>query len=144
VIFRGRKSPLRADPMTEPTADELVVSKVKDALSDMQGMVSEAGFASCVRDLQEFVPRLLALVAAQAGQLAELRAGEADADPEEDIIPTPAQWLRKYNRAVPERRLSVAAKAIEDADIAARCRQDGHEQTIAVWRDRAERAEATP
>jgi hypothetical protein len=75
-----------------------------------------------------------AKVRALEAQLAALRAGE---EPYEDerIVPTPGQWIWRWNRATPEQRLQVAEKAIADADHFYQC-------FMSAWPDRAREAEA--
>jgi hypothetical protein len=78
--------------------------------------------------------RYAAKVSALEAQLAALRQDE---EPHEDdrVVPTPAQWIWRWNRAAPEQRLQVAEKAIADADHFYQCFMN-------AWPDRARDAEA--
>jgi hypothetical protein len=49
-------------------------------------------------------------------EVERLRAGEAGDPGDPAVVPTPAEWLRRFNDAEPERRLSVAELAIANSD----------------------------
>ncbi|MEU3851755.1 hypothetical protein [Streptomyces sp. NPDC029554] len=73
------------------------------------------------------------LVAAQA-ELAQLRAGE---EPGYDplSVPTPGQWIARWNQASPAERLDVAGRIIENQAQAARCFEMNHEARLADERN---------
>ena len=62
--------------------------------------------------------------------LARLHEGE-EPHPDEYAEATPAQWIWRWNRATPERRLEVAASVIEKSGRADRCFLMNHEKRLA-------------
>jgi hypothetical protein len=58
-------------------------------------------------------------------ELDQLRAGEEDGW-DERVVPTPGQWIWKWNRATPETRLQVIAAFMRQAGIAERCELEDH------------------
>lgn len=60
-------------------------------------------------------------------EIACLRAGEADASAEPGLVPTPAQWIRKWNDGTAEQRLKWAALVLAHAEQATRCFEMDHE-----------------
>lgn len=68
-------------------------------------------------------------------EIARLRAGEADASAEPGLVPTPAQWIRKWNDGTAEQRLKWAALVLAHAEQATRCFEMDHEgHAIAIIR----------
>ncbi|MGP3914345.1 hypothetical protein [Nonomuraea sp. 10N515B] len=63
-------------------------------------------------------------------EVARLRAGEADEPPAEGVQLTPAEWLRKYNDATPERRLQVVEHVRDNAAAARRCLMADHDGAL--------------
>ncbi|MET9445330.1 hypothetical protein [Streptomyces sp. NPDC006610] len=70
---------------------------------------------------------------AAEAEIARLRAGE---EPSWDAVsvPTPGQWVARWNAASAEERLEVAQRVIEDSARAARCFEMAHENHIARCR----------
>jgi hypothetical protein len=68
--------------------------------------------------------------AEMAADLKRLRAGE---EPVTDsrIVPTPAQWIWQWNRATPEKRLSMAAQILDAMPRANNCLMLDHEARLA-------------
>jgi hypothetical protein len=64
-------------------------------------------------------------------ELARLRAGEADDPGPADTMPTPAQWIRRWNDATAERRLEVITRILGELDRATRCFEMDHENRLA-------------
>lgn len=58
-------------------------------------------------------------------KLAALHEGEEPA-PDENTVPTPAQWLWRWNRATPERRLDMAGRILQAFGEANRCFMEAH------------------
>lgn len=54
-------------------------------------------------------------------EVARLRAGEADQPAAESVQPTPAQWIRRWNRGTPEQRLAMADQILRNAQAAHHC-----------------------
>jgi hypothetical protein len=77
------------------------------------------------------------LCAGHEAALTKLRAGEEDGYIE-NTEPTPGQWLWKYNRATPERRLQMAAAFMRQAAVVERCEMEDHagavEDNRHAWR----------
>lgn len=62
-------------------------------------------------------------------ELARLRAGEEPGwDPM--VVPTPGQWIARWNKAPTEERLRVAEAHIRNAEIANRCHFEAHRQRL--------------
>lgn len=94
---------------------------------------------AAVRDTE--MQRLRDRVAELEQQLARLHAGE-EPHHEPAVVATPAQWIRRWNRANPHVRLEVAARVLADGDRAYRWVLGNHESQLDADRRRAERAEA--
>jgi hypothetical protein len=60
-------------------------------------------------------------------EIARLRAGEDDERPDPGTALTPAQWIRKWNDAAPDRRLHAAQRVLEVIDQESRCFQQDHD-----------------
>ncbi|MCX5335484.1 hypothetical protein [Streptomyces sp. NBC_00140] len=71
---------------------------------------------------------------APAEQLAQFFEGE---EPYTDsrAIPTPAQWIWKWNRATPARRLEVAEAVLRTQDAAQRCLFGDHQSALDELRE---------
>lgn len=80
-------------------------------------------------DLAEMVVALHQLEEAARTELAHLREGEEPAA-NPAFMPTPAQWIWKWNRATPEKRLQVAEAVMRDGATASDCRINGHTERI--------------
>lgn len=81
---------------------------------------------------------------ALAAEVERLRAGEEPVT-DERIAPNPGQWIWKWNRATPEKRLNMAAQILSGMTRASDCFTQNHEARLAdlsieVERLRAERA----
>ncbi|WP_435279298.1 hypothetical protein [Streptomyces sp. 1222.5] len=70
-------------------------------------------------------------------ELTRLRAGE-EAGGDERVVPTPSQWIARFNQASPEQRLYAAERAMANGEVAERCFLMAHEKRL----DQAERAES--
>lgn len=71
---------------------------------------------------------------AQAETLERMRAGEEPVT-DERVAPTPGQWIWKWNRATPEKRLDMAAQIFNAMPRANTCLLEDHEAQIARLRD---------
>ena len=78
---------------------------------------------------------------AQAGDLERLRAGEEPIT-DEGIAPNPGQWIWQWNRATPEKRLSMAAQIQDGMTRSNNCFMADHEAQIANLRGEVERLSA--
>ncbi|MER6183015.1 hypothetical protein [Streptomyces sp. NPDC001652] len=70
---------------------------------------------------------------AQEDELEQLRAGEEPVT-DSSIRPTPAQWIWQWNRATPEKRLSMAAQILDGMPRANNCLMADHEAMIEALR----------
>lgn len=61
-----------------------------------------------------------------AGEVARLRAGEAEHPGEPENTPTPRQWLRRFNDADADQRLKIVSQVIANADQFHRCAEENH------------------
>lgn len=77
--------------------------------------------ADRANDLSE-IGRLMA-------EIAQLHEGE-DPYTDERLVPTPAQWIWRWNRATPARRLKVAAQVMEAWDRSLACVMEDHHGAI--------------
>jgi hypothetical protein len=59
-------------------------------------------------------------------EIARLQHGEDDTPREPGAWPTPGQWIHRWNRLLPERRLWMAARMIEWQQQASACRELDH------------------
>lgn len=67
---------------------------------------------------------------AQAEELQRLRAGEEPGwDP--SVVPTPGQWIARWNEVAPEQRLDMAAQILDSMKRSSDCFQANHEAQIA-------------
>lgn len=73
-------------------------------------------------------------------EISRLRAGESDAPPAAGAVPTPAEWIRRWNDLTPEHRLRQAAISIYNAEQASRCFLMGHEGDAEELREQAQSA----
>lgn len=69
----------------------------------------------------------------QAAELERLRASEEPVT-DSSIRPTPAQWIWQWNRATPEKRLSMAAQILDGMPRANNCLMADHEAMIEALR----------
>ncbi|MFD4547283.1 hypothetical protein [Streptomyces sp. NPDC058466] len=67
--------------------------------------------------------------AGQAADLERLRAGEEPVT-DERVAPSPAQWIWQWNRAKPEKRLSMAAQILDGMPRANNCLMLDHEARL--------------
>ncbi|GLY81868.1 hypothetical protein [Actinoallomurus iriomotensis] len=81
---------------------------------------------------------------AAAAEVARLRAGEADDPSPADTMPTPAQWIRRWNDATAERRLEVITRIFGELDRARRCFEMDHENRLAEAERVARRLAVAP
>lgn len=75
------------------------------------------------------------------GEVARLRAGEADTPGEPGAELTPSEWIRRWNDATPEERLKVAAAGRANAQAAYRCFRLDHEGRLAHAEEAARQAQ---
>jgi hypothetical protein len=99
-------------------------------------------------------PALRAAVAELRAELGRLREGEEPYDDDEWLVPTPAQWIWRWNRATPAERLARAERVIADWSAALALRLQNQrvnaittswgEMTVEMhqYRARAEQVEA--
>ncbi|MEV4424021.1 hypothetical protein AB0K23_01330 [Streptomyces sp. NPDC049602] len=133
--------------MTQPTADplrNLVDRAERGPLTGDEAQRLRDG----IRQLHDW------LTTARAADRAEQkRAERAEAaltalhhgeEPHTDdrTIPTPAQWIWRWNRATPEQRLEVAADILSNSERTYHCVLEDHPAQIERLRQRAEEAEA--
>ncbi|MFF0736893.1 hypothetical protein ACFYVK_35430 [Streptomyces chartreusis] len=74
----------------------------------------------------------------QAAELERLHTGEEPVT-DERITPTPGQWIWKWNRVTPEKRLDMAAQILDNMPIARNCFMNDHEAQIERLRAEVER-----
>jgi len=77
----------------------------------------------------------------QAAELERLRAGE-EPGADERVTPTPGQWIWHWNRATPEKRLSMAAQILAGMARSNECFMADHETQIERLRAEVERLRA--
>lgn len=75
-------------------------------------------------------------------EVARLRAGESPEPPAEGVRLTPAEWLRCYNDATPEKRLEVVEQVQDSVERAYRCAMADHENLLAARADEITRLRA--
>lgn len=75
---------------------------------------------------------------AQAAEMKRLRACEEPVT-DERVTPTPGQWIWHFNRATPEKRLSMAAQILDSMPTARNCFMADHEAQIERLREEVER-----
>lgn len=80
---------------------------------------------------------------AQAAELEQLRAGE-EPGWRPDVVPTPGQWIARWNQVTPERRLSMAAQTVEGMARANDCLMLNHAAELAELRAEVARLRAGP
>lgn len=76
---------------------------------------------------------LIEQLAAVRAELDALHQGE-ETYRDEATVPTPAQWIWRWTRLTPEKRLEVAAHLEETRSRAGRCFFENHDATIAELR----------
>ncbi|MFF2100971.1 hypothetical protein [Streptomyces sp. NPDC058202] len=76
---------------------------------------------------------------AQATELEQLRAGE-ESGWDHSIVPTPGQYIARWNQVTPEKRLSMAAEIIEGMKRSSECLMEDHAGRIAQLRAEAARS----
>lgn len=76
---------------------------------------------------------------AQAAELEQLRAGE-ESGWDHSIVPTPGQYIARWNQVTPEKRLSMAAEIIEGMKRSSECLMEDHAGRIAQLRAEAARS----
>jgi hypothetical protein len=79
--------------------------------------------------------QLLQQLAATQAELDALRQGE-EVYEDEATVPTPGQWIWRWNRLTPERRLEVVAGIQQAQASAERCFFENHAATIGEMRAR--------
>lgn len=86
------------------------------------------------------VATLTAQARVATAEVERLRAGE---EPGYDplTVPTPGQWIARWNTASAEERLDVAQRVIANGERASRCREMNHEAQLADYRCRVKQAE---
>ncbi|MER5350619.1 hypothetical protein ABT093_09835 [Kitasatospora sp. NPDC002551] len=73
--------------------------------------------------------------------LALLHQGEEPYE-NEQVMPTPAQWIWRWNRITPDRRLELATRVLAAGEEASTCFVENHLSRLAAHRNCAEQAEA--
>ncbi|MFC6080996.1 hypothetical protein [Sphaerisporangium aureirubrum] len=68
-------------------------------------------------------------------EVARLRAGESEDPPTEGVRLTPAEWIRMWNDATPERRLHLAALIDQASATQSLCVLADHEGALRQLRD---------
>lgn len=63
-------------------------------------------------------------------EIARLRAGEDDTPGDPAVVPTPGQWLRRFNEHSPERRLAAVKAILDSRERSYACFVQNHEGYI--------------
>ncbi|MFD1546985.1 hypothetical protein [Nonomuraea guangzhouensis] len=63
-------------------------------------------------------------------EVAQLRAGESEQPAPEGVLPTPAEWIHRWNRATAAERLKRVERIIDDSEMANRCWLGDHIATL--------------
>ncbi|MEU5772719.1 hypothetical protein ABZ819_05360 [Streptomyces venezuelae] len=119
-----------ADERTDIARDMDRLAKWRDELTDALGMDRTRDWD----DIRNAAARLRKERDTQAAELERLHAGEEPVT-DEHVIPTPAQWIWKWNRATPEKRLDMAAQIFDAMPRANNCFMGDHEAQIARLRE---------
>ncbi|MFE6868338.1 hypothetical protein ACFVFS_17450 [Kitasatospora sp. NPDC057692] len=61
---------------------------------------------------------------------------------DERTVPTPAQWMWRWNRVTSTGRMELATRVLADGDKASTCFVENHRSSLSAYHDRAEQAEA--
>ncbi|MFI5992494.1 hypothetical protein ACIBAC_11655 [Streptomyces sp. NPDC051362] len=124
-----------ADERTDIARDMDRLAKWKNELLDALGMERTRGWD----DIRNAAARLRKQRDAQAAELEQLRAGE-EPGWSHNIVPTPGQWIARWNQVTPEKRLIMAAEILEGMKRSSECRMEDHEGRIAQLRAQAARS----
>ncbi|MDX5563753.1 hypothetical protein PYK79_10860 [Streptomyces sp. ID05-04B] len=126
-----------ADGRTEITRDMYRLAKWKQELTNALGMDRLRDWD----DIHNAAAGIRKQRDAQAAEVERLRAGEESAT-EQGVIPTPGQWIRKWNQATAEKRLNMAAQILEAMTRSSNCFMADHEAQITSLRAELERSRA--
>lgn len=137
-VTRAIRGQALADERTDIARDMDRFAKRRDELADALGMDRTRDWD----DIRNAAAGIRKQRDAQAAELERLRAGE---EPHTDkrITPTPGQWIWQWNRATPEKRLSMAAQIQDGMARSNSCFMADHEAQIERLRAEAERHHAT-
>jgi hypothetical protein len=128
-----------AAELTDIARDMDRLAKWRDELTDALGMDRGSSWddvrsAACgIREQRD----------AQAAELDRLCAGEEPIT-DEGVTPNPGQWIWHWNRATPEKRLSMAAQIQDGMTRSNNCFMADHEAQIERLRAETERLRANP
>ncbi|MFE0353598.1 hypothetical protein ACFW2I_08900 [Streptomyces nigra] len=136
------------DALSGPTkrtsaTEGLRLAKRRDELANALGMEQGSNWDDIRNTAAEFRSELIRSENArerlrqerdkQAGELDQLRAGEEPGyDPA--VVPTPGQWIARWNQSTPKDRLSMAAQILAAMPRANNCLMADHEAQIAHLR----------
>ncbi|WP_329215259.1 hypothetical protein OG352_06435 [Streptomyces sp. NBC_01485] len=123
-----------ADGRTGIARDADRLANHKAALLDALGMDHTRDWD----DIRNAAAGLRKKCDAQATEVAQLREGEEPVT-DQRVAPNPGQWIWQWNRATPEKRLSMAAQIIDGMAIANNCFMADHEARISSLNAELER-----
>jgi hypothetical protein len=124
-----------ADERTEIARDMDRLAKRKNELLNALGMDHTRDWD----DIRNAAAGIRKQRDAQAEALEQLRAGE-EPGWDHSIVPTPGQWIARWNQVTPEKRLTMAAQIIEGMKRSSECLMEDHEGRIAQLRAEASRS----
>lgn len=127
--IQGRCPACRGDSLFTGTGGYVTCSRIECPNPSAADQLLHAEHVTASTPLVCSDERHTAKVAALEAELARLRAGEEDGY-DERVLPTPGQWIARWNQATPEERLLVAAAAMRDGETANRCFFMAHEKRL--------------
>lgn len=123
-----------ADERTDIARDMDRLAKWKNELLDALGMERTRDWD----DIRNAAAGIRKQRDAQTEALEQLRAGE-EPGWRPDVVPTPGQWIARWNQVTPEKRLIMAAEILEGMKRSSECLMEDHEGRIAQLRAEAAR-----
>jgi hypothetical protein len=136
-VTRAVSSQHLADERTDIARDMDRLAKWKNELLDALGMDRTRDWD----DIRNAAAGIRKERDAQSKALERLRVGEETVT-DERIEPTPGQWIWHWNRATPEKRLSMASQILDGMKRSNDCLMADHEARLAHLRGELERLNA--
>jgi hypothetical protein len=134
-VTRAVSSQHLADERTDIARDMDRLASHKDKLLDALGMDPTRDWD----DIRNAAAGIRKQRDVQAEALEQLRAGE-EPGWDHSIVPTPGQYIARWNQVTPEKRLSMAAEIIEGMKRSSECLMEDHAGRIAQLRAEAARS----